>query len=194
MPAWLFIVFIHCSEIEVTYRSIGPMHLTIINHNLKYSCIDQVTIIINFLSYPIGSYKAITLEESAEAFLTAYDELCNTNMKGGKLSVHLICGEHTAMMVVIDVFKKLLQKEEFETGRDATTQSSGTGRDTAIQNSGTGRDTAIQDSGSGKDTATQNSGTGRDTSTQDSGGDRVISIIIYWDIFKPPTTKEVGGI
>ena len=194
MPAWLFIVFIHCSEIEVTYRSIGPMHLTIINHNLKYSCIDQVTIINNFLSYPIGSYKAITLEESAEAFLTAYDELCNTNMKGGKLSVYLICGEHRAMMVVIDVFKKLLQKEEFETGRDATTQSSGTGRDTAIQNSGTGRDTAIQDSGSGKDTATQNSGTGRDTSTQDSGGDRVISIIIYWDIFKPPTTKEVGGI
>ena len=161
---------------------------------MKYSCIDQVTIINNFLSYPIGSYKAITLEESAEAFLTAYDELCNTKMKGGKLSVYLICGEHKAMMVVIDVFKKLLQKEEFETGRDATTQSSGTGRDTAIQNSGTGRDTAIQDSGSGKDTATQNSGTGRDTSTQDSGGDRVISKIIYWDIFKPPTTKEVAGI
>ena len=43
-------MFLHCSEIEVTYRSIGPEDITIINHNLKYSCIDQVTFINNLLS------------------------------------------------------------------------------------------------------------------------------------------------
>ena len=143
----------------------------------------------------LGSYKAIKLEESAEAFLTSYQEFCNKNL--GELNVHLICGEHRAMMVVIDVFKKLLQKEELVAGRDTATQNSGTGRDTTTQDSGTGRDTKTQDSRTGRDTPTQDSGTGRDTPTQDSGTgrdtpthysgrDRVISITIYYNIFISP--------
>ena len=59
MPAWQFIVFIHCSEIEVTYRPIGQVHITIINRSLKYSCIAQVILVNNVLSYLILSYMQL---------------------------------------------------------------------------------------------------------------------------------------